>query len=379
MPVQEQAMLQYDAPGICPTAAKPAHPRAINKAAIVAAKLSVTGLCFWYLSQKIDFDGLFSSLAQLELRWVAAGAFVVILEIPFAALRWREILKALVGLDQRITSLAILAITAIGAFFMQVLPTLMGDGVRGYLLVRRGCDLRNAVTSIAIDRGVSVAGILVVTVVILLLLPSDLSALGGYRDLVLVADGALLLAGLLVVLLLPKLVSLFERWRYLRWIAALATDTRRVLVGPRGLIILGLACLIDVLTIALIWCLGRALGMMLPVSDAAVLFVVMIGVSLVPITINAWGLREVAVVAVLGRHGIAPEQALIFSVCFGLALTAGSLPGAVVWLVYSVAPARRPDAPLEGGQVCPGPAVIPRKSGKPGLRSGEGRVGAFSG
>jgi hypothetical protein len=239
--------------------------------------------------------------------------------------------------------------------------------------------LRNAVTSIAIDRGVSVAGILVVTMVILLLLPSNLSALGGYRDLVLIADGALLLAGLLVVLLLPKLAPLFERWRYLRWIADLATDTRRVLIGPRGLIILGLACLIDVLTIALIWSLGRALGMMLPVSDAAVLFVVMIGVALVPITINAWGLREVAVVAVLGRHGIAPEQALIFSVCFGLALTAGSLPGAVVWLVYSVAPAPHPDAPPDGSQARAGSAVIPRKSGKPGLRPGEGRVGAFSG
>src|SRR6516225_4247777 len=164
MSVQEQAMLQYDASNIRSIAAEPAHPRAINKAAIVAAKLIITGLCFWYLSRTIDFDGLFSSLAQLELRWVAAGACIVILEIPFAALRWREILKALVGLDQRITSLAILAITAVGAFFMQVLPTLMGDGVRGYLLVRRGCDLRNAVTSIAIDRGVSVAGILVVTV-----------------------------------------------------------------------------------------------------------------------------------------------------------------------------------------------------------------------
>jgi hypothetical protein len=197
--------------------------------------------------------------------------------------------------------------------------------------------LRNAVTSIAIDRGMSVGGIIAMTIVILLL-PSSLSALGGYRDLVLIVNSALLVGGLLLLLLLPTLIPLFERFRSLRWIASLAADTRRVILGPTGLIVLGLACLIDVLTIALIWCLGRAQGLILPPSDAAVLFVVMIGVALVPISINGWGLREVAVVAILGRHGVAPEQALVFSVCFGLALAAGSLPGALVWLLYSVAP-----------------------------------------
>jgi len=312
----------------------------MTKAAAVAAKLIVTGLCFWYLSWRIDFDGLSSSLRQLEFGWAAAGPLIVILQTPFVAMRWREILKVLVGLDRRIASIAILAITAIGGFFMQVLPTLMGDGVRAWLLIRRGCDLRNAVTSIAIDRGMSIGGIIAMSIVILLL-PSSLSALGGYRNLVLIINSAVLLAGVLVLLLLPKLIPLLEGFRYLRWIAGLAADARRVILAPTGLIVLSLACLIDVLTIAVIWCLGRAQGLVLPPSDAAVLFVVMIGVALVPISINGWGLREVAVVAILGRHGIAAEQALVFSVDFGLALAAGSLPGAIVWLFYSVAPAKR--------------------------------------
>jgi hypothetical protein len=79
----------------------------------------------------------------------------------------------------------------------------------------------------------------------------------------------------------------------------------------------------------------------LPVSDAAVLFTVMIGVALVPISIGGWGLRELAVIALLGNHGVAPERALLFSVCFGLTLAVGSLPGAVAWLLYSFAPSWR--------------------------------------
>jgi hypothetical protein len=79
---------------------------------------------------------------------------------------------------------------------------------------------------------------------------------------------------------------------------------------------------------------------MLPVPDAAVLFAVVVGVSLVPISVGGWGLRELAVVSLLAGHGMPPERALLFSVCFGLVLAAGSLPGALVWLVYSVAPVR---------------------------------------
>ena len=141
--------------------------------------------------------------------------------------------------------------------------------------------------------------------------------------------------------LLPGLVPLLERVAYLRWAAGLAASARRVLLGPKSFVILGLAALVHSLTILVIWLLGRAQGLALPLPDAAVLFVVLVGVALVPVAVNGWGLREVAVVALLAQHGVSPERALVFSVCFGLVLAAGSLPGALAWLAYSLAPARR--------------------------------------
>jgi hypothetical protein len=86
----------------------------------------------------------------------------------------------------------------------------------------------------------------------------------------------------------------------------------------------------------MIWSLARAQGIMLTFSDAGVLFVVMTGVALAPASVNGWGLREIAVVGLLARYDIAPERALILSICFGLVLAIGSLPGAVVWLLYPV-------------------------------------------
>jgi hypothetical protein len=95
------------------------------------------------------------------------------------------------------------------------------------------------------------------------------------------------------------------------------------------------------LTIVIVWLVGRAQGLALPLPDAAVLFTVMIGVLLVPISIGGWGQRELAVISLLATHGVAPERALLFPVCFGLTLAVGSLPGALVWLLYSFASARR--------------------------------------
>jgi uncharacterized membrane protein YbhN (UPF0104 family) len=319
---------------------EPTPPRSTDKVAIIAVKLLVTGACFWYLSWQIDLSQVFSSIPLLELRWAALATLMVMLQIPLVAMRWREILHVLAVIDRRTTNTSIIAITAIGVFFAQVLPSVMGEGIRAWLLVRLGCDWRGAVTSVVIDRGVGV-GLLIALGFVILLLPSGLSALGGYRDLVLVVYGALLVAGGVVLLLLPRLTPMLDRAPYLRWMAGLAANARRVVLSPKSVVILSLACLVHALTILIIWSLGRAQGLVLPIPDAAVLFVVVLGAALVPVSINGWGLRELAVVALLGRHGVAPEQALVFSVCFGLVLTVGSLPGALAWLLYSLSPAKR--------------------------------------
>jgi uncharacterized membrane protein YbhN (UPF0104 family) len=251
-----------------------------------------------------------------------------------------------------------IAATAVGVFFAQVLPSIAGEGVRAWLLVRLGNNWRKAVTSAVIDRGVGV-GLLVAFGFVVLLLPSGLTALGGYRDLVLAVYGALLLAGTLGLLLVLKLVPLLRRWRYSRWVATLAAEAYRVLLGPKGIAILSIACLIHALTIFVVWSVARAQGLALPFADAAVLFTIVIGVVIVPISIGGWGLRELAVISLLAGYGVAPERALLFSVCFGLALAIGSLPGALVWLLYPFAPAHGSAERREGEAVA---AAAPRAS-----------------
>jgi uncharacterized membrane protein YbhN (UPF0104 family) len=102
--------------------------RGSEKVAIFAAKLLVTGACFWYVSRQIDLKHVLSAVALLDFRWVAFAILIVMLQIPIVGVRWCNILDALASRNARMTTRAIIAVTAIGVFFGQVLPSVACEG-----------------------------------------------------------------------------------------------------------------------------------------------------------------------------------------------------------------------------------------------------------
>jgi hypothetical protein len=100
---------------------RPSHRGGAEKAAILAAKLLVTGTCFWYISREIDLSHVLSAIPLLDFRWAALAILVVLLEIPLAGLRWYNIVDSLGARDQQMTRAAMIAATAAGLFFAQVL------------------------------------------------------------------------------------------------------------------------------------------------------------------------------------------------------------------------------------------------------------------
>jgi glycosyltransferase 2 family protein len=314
-------------------ASAPDRRNAFTKALFFAGKFVVSAACFWYALRQIDVSEAVRTLPTFDFRWAALAVVVAMAQILLLALRLWAVVHALTPKAERLTYLATSAVSAIYALLAQVLPSVVGEGIRVWMLTRFGCGWRVGLTSVVIDRAVGVA-VLVAFAFIILLLPSALTALAGYRDLALIVFGAALAAGVLGLFATPMVAPLLQRWRYSYWMGTFAVDAHRVLLGARAPTIFGAACLIHVLTIVVIWLVGRVQGLALPMLDCAVLFTVMVGVALAPISVGGWGLRELAVVSLLGAHGIAPERALIFSVCFGLVEVIGVLPGLVVWLLY---------------------------------------------
>jgi uncharacterized membrane protein YbhN (UPF0104 family) len=55
-------------------------------------------------------------------------------------------------------------------------------------------------------------------------------------------------------------------------------------------------------------------------------------VALIPISFAGWGIREAGAVLLFGIVGVPKETALVISICFGLMLAIGGLPGLVMFM-----------------------------------------------
>jgi glycosyltransferase 2 family protein len=80
------------------------------------------------------------------------------------------------------------------------------------------------------------------------------------------------------------------------------------------------------------WC-AKALKVDVGWWDAGIIIQGMVLVSIIPISIGGWGLREGAALVLFAPLGIQPTQAVAVSVLLGLVLSVFGLMGAVLWFV----------------------------------------------
>jgi len=177
-------------------ASRPGRKSAFSKALFFAAKLIVSAACFWYVLRQMNLTEIIRTLPSFDVRWAAFAVSVSMAQIPLLALRLWAIVQELAPKSTRLTYLATSAVTAIYALFAQLVPSVVGEGIRAWMLTRFGCGWRAGLTSVMIDRAVGVA-VLVAFAFIILLLPSSLTALSGYHNLTLFAFGTALFVGVL--------------------------------------------------------------------------------------------------------------------------------------------------------------------------------------
>jgi glycosyltransferase 2 family protein len=306
----------------------------------LALKLAITVACFWYLLRHIDVAELRRTLPSLDARWSTLAVLLLMFQMPLVGLRWLLITKVLHMRGKELTALWMSVAAAIGQFFGQILPVVAGDGVRVWFLTHFGNDWRDATISVVIDRCVGI-GLLLGFTFVILLLPSSFGVFGDNRGKILIVLAVIIVVSVICLSLGARLSSALTAWRPGRWIEKFFRGARATVFGPRSAAVLGIGCLIHMLTIAAVWLLGQAQGLALSPADAAKLFAVLVGVALIPVTVGGWGLRELAMVALFGNYGLTPERALVFSMYFGLANILASLPGALAWFVFLFAPSER--------------------------------------
>ena len=315
-----------------------------SQSAAFALKIAITLACFWYLLRHIDAAELRRTLPGIDVRWSMLAVALLVSQIPLLGLRWFQIAKILAMRGRQLTWFWMSVAAGIAQFFGQILPAVAGDGVRVWFLGRFSNNWADAAISVVIDRCVGI-GLLLAFTFGILLLPSSFGVFDQDRDKVVITVAGMLLVGVTCLAVSARLGPKLTRWRYGRWVERFFSGARAAVFGSRSAVILGSGCMIHALTIAAVWSLGKAQGLPLSPADAAVLFAVMVGVSLVPFTVGGWGLRELAMVSLFGNHGLTPERALVFSMYFGLTSILASLPGALAWLALLFSRSQRVGAP----------------------------------
>lgn len=319
-----------------------------RKGLALAGKVAITGVCFWYVFRQVKVDELLQEAGSLDKRWLVLATIFAAAQVPLVGIRWGWITNALEPEPAPVPLGAIISINMIGTFFAQILPNVMSDALRIWLLsqIRRGW--RKGLAGVAIDRGVGV-GVLLAIGLVTLANNSAFTALSGYRRIVVVTFAVLLISGLGGLLCVPIYAPLLARFSVTKWIAEFSLASRQVLIeSPVAICIVVVAFIVHVLSIADIWCVGGAFSMPISIIDAATLFTLVLAIALIPITVNGWGLRELAVTAFLNAHGVPSQRALLFSICFGMTLVIAALPGAIVLVFYSSDRVRRAGPALRG-------------------------------
>ncbi len=301
----------------------------------LGAKVFVTAACFWYLSNKMSWAVFAETAKTVDVGWAMLALGLLVLQVPVVGLRWAEIVGVLAPAVNHSGRREMLAITSIGNFFGQILPNVFGETVRVCMLAKLGVDWRIGVASVLIDRAIGIIAIVGVGFVTFVI-PAPATSLGGSRVDLPLLFGAVLASWAAGVLCAHHIGDILVQHRLTFWLGRYAVFAHDVLVRSRARAsVFILALLVHLLTIVAIWALARAEGLPLPAGDAAVLFTVIVGLAVLPISIGGWGLRELGVTALLGLRGIPAEQALVFSVSVGISIFLASVPGAVVWVLYS--------------------------------------------
>jgi uncharacterized membrane protein YbhN (UPF0104 family) len=303
--------------------------------AVAAATLTVL---VWHLGSGPFIDGL----STVDGGALAAASGLAVLTTMCCAWRWRIVARGL-GVDLPLS-------TAVAAYYRSLflnvtLPGgVVGDLHRGISHGRDTSDVGRGLRAVAWERsaGQVVQGVL--TVAVLLALPSPV------RTVVPVVALALILAAA-VVALAARVRPAVGRSRWARLRSAAARDLRDGLLARRAWPAIALASALVVAGHAATFIIAaRSAGATAPLSQMLPLALLVILAAALP-NVGGWGPREGVAAWAFAAAGLGPALGVATAVAYGVMVFVASLPGAAVLVaawVYRTRSAPWLERPAQG-------------------------------
>ena len=292
---------------------------------ISVIQIALTVVLLVALARLLDPAKLRQLLQAANPVWLTVGFVILIAQQIISAERWRLVAVALSAPQYRMWFY--LFWQGLSMLCSMVLPSIIGaDLVRTYAL--SGCTpIGTVVRIVLIDRALGLLALATLVIVSVLILPRFFNA-----QPLLLLSVAIAICGPATYLVLTRLVPRLKGSHRLVLAAReLGLDLKRTVEGKGSARVILISLSLHLLSVFAFLALGNAIGMpevdfvhYLAIVSCALL------VTIIPISIGGWGIRESALVIGFGLVSVEPERAFTLSATFGLLVM---LSSAVVALI----------------------------------------------
>lgn len=330
-------------------------------------KIVITGGLLGALAAKVNLSAVGDKIGAIGFVSCAICILATLVLATLSAWRWQMILARM---QSPVAFGESWRLVMTGLFFNQILPSgIGGDAVRVWLLSRGGTRLRTAIFSVVADRIFALGAVILCMAGFLPLL---LHGPAKWPVIFLTTAGSLAVGAIFV---LPRALGaltrvwpdrsypaggrLIERGRdLLREFAAVLI--RILTARPEGPTVIGISITNQLVLGWIVYFIAGRLHVEIGLLAAIALFTPAMLLSMLPISLGGWGVREAALVWLLGTVNVPQDASLAISVLFGVVSTAAGLVGGVVWLFerHPSAPARTPPSRMTTAP--PLPTVVQR-------------------
>lgn len=213
-----------------------------------------------------------------------------------------------------------------GIFFNQLLPSSIGgDAVKVLDAAKQlHCKKREAFVGVLVDRGLGIASIFLLNIIF------NNTAHGFLPEPVYFILNIISFSGIsgFIVFMFLFKIDYLNKFSWYKVISVPSKALYTVMTGfKRTVLQLILSLSIHIFTFAGVYMIARAFGVNLPVYAFMVIMPPVILLTIIPISLAGWGVREGGMVSLLSYSNIAQETALSISIIFGFSYIIQGLLG----------------------------------------------------
>lgn len=309
----------------------------IKKTSLLILRIAISlGLISWIML-KVDTQQLLESFRSLNIWLLLSSLAAYFVVNAICAWRWQLLLAAR-GIKSGYWTL--LRYFLNGLFFGNFLPTTVGGDLARAYLVADDCKSKSeALASVLVDRFIGLFGVIITGIAGLILVAKggqEVSLLKG----MLVGIAAALL---FVILFLNK--SLVKKFRWLFRLPLMEKIERQLIEFYHAIyayrthkrevfLALFLSLMVQVFVVITAYLIALSLGIGISIIPFFLYMPVIAAVSMIPLSINGWGLQEGAFIVFFGRAGIVQPLALSLGFLYHLIAVGISLLGGLLWLIF---------------------------------------------